>query len=398
MGSAQDAGSGYGPIGSFIGAGIDAFAHPDTSLNKKDKQALRDAGWTIERQGTFRKYITPDGQVVDNIQQLKNIAKQLRRNPPSPDITNTPPLIPALPLPNIPPLIIGAGRTILGQIPPLIIAGGLFWPSTAGKGSDLRDYWMKNAPQPRGPRTRGGRRGRARAKPRRGRRPRAVSKPKVPVTWPGRAGPVTISRPGRRAIPPPVVETGGNIPPRDTRPLPGTELGDWDKPWSRWEPPPGAIPKPAPAPTSSATSSATSSSPAKSSSTSSSKPGTAAPAIPGTPAPSVLAKIGLPTTVSGWLSMIGANIGPSLFQAFNPQPRAKPLPQLAPAPLTWPQASAVPYAAQQVASRECSCAKTRTRKRNTCRNPVTKRKRETRGGHKFVTVTKRLDCERGKQT
>lgn len=294
------------------------------------------------------------------------------------------------------PIAIPGGATVadvLGKVPGfgsiatrllgMSVAGLLLWPTAAGKGSDLRDFWAHNRPKTATPggRTRG-RRG-ARAKPRRGRRPRAVSPPKVPVTWPGRGGPVTIRRGGRAVPAPPATATvklpqpSGVLGPgwaRDTAGEPFTTPGSY------------GVPAKPTATSSRATSSstATSSRTATSSPPSMRTPPIAAPTV-ATPA------VGLPTMPGNWTDWL------SLFQpGTQPKPKVRPSPAPALAPLTQPNAAAVPYASPLTQTRECSCAKPKRKRRNECRNPVTKRKRETRGGHKFVTITKRLDCERGK--
>lgn len=297
--------------------------------------------------------------------------------PPAPG-ASTPPFLPSIDLPRIPPSITLPGfGSIFARAGGLLGAVGLFWPTAAGEGSDLRDYYAKNAPKPAGrPGARGRRRpGRQATRPRR--RPRAIG-------YPGRGGSVTIGKPNVRAVPPPAVLAGSQYP------IPRPPPGAWERD-TAGEPftTPGSYGVPA---TSSRTSSRTSSS---TSTSSSALPKVATPPIAGTgtAAPATTSTL---SKALGYLTTVAPFALPFLFPAQSPSASPRPALALAPAPapLTWPSTAAVPYAATD--ARECSCAKTKKRRKNTCRNPVTKRKRETRGGHKFVTITKRLDCERGK--
>jgi hypothetical protein len=390
-----EVGGGYGAVIAAIGANAGAIYRAlggggTRDLKQWERQQLYDAGFRKVGPNRWEKVNTATGNVdtIKNRKQAIKAAKELRF------IGSFPPIPPGHDA-SLPPLIAIPGGAsavdVLGRIPGygsaaarglgLGIAGLLLWPREAGRGSDLRDYWMKNAKPATGPRTRGGRRGRARAKGRRGRRPRAVAKPKVPVTWPGRGGPVTISR-GRVVTPPAVAIRTGKystnvLPPSwetDTAGEPGTTGRS-----------------------SSTSSSSTSSSSALPTSSASSP---AVPKVPvAAPGATVWSKLGLPTSWAGAMQLVTPYL---LANAFAPQPSRAPkfAPQVAPAPQLGPltASNVAPLAYAPARARDCSCARTKSRRKQTCRNPVTKRKRETRGGHRFVTTTKRLDCQRGKQT
>jgi hypothetical protein len=58
-------------------------------------------------------------------------------------------------------------------------------------------------------------------------------------------------------------------------------------------------------------------------------------------------------------------------------------------PLTSPFAYGVP---SRLKDDQCDCTRTRKRKKSTCTNPITSKRTRTRGGRKFRTITRRLDC------
>jgi len=263
-------------------------------------------------------------------------------------------------LPSVPPFIANLPNTLPGVgsvaariLGPLIVAG-LFWPSS----TSATDTIYGNAiPRPKatpGGRTRG-RRGR-RAIP----RPRPVAIPKP------RAGTPKILSNRRVSSPAQVIEDiqlGGSVTPplaipsssSSSAPLPrqNTTVRDSQSPF------PGTSPWPS-----------------------------SAPATPTTPATSPWAKVG---QIVG--PYIGGLISPLLSPGAQSLPRTQLATQTATDPLTQFNAAAVPFAASQAQTRDCSCAQTKKRRKKGCTNPVTSRTHRTRGGRKFVTVTRRIECQ-----
>lgn len=60
------------------------------------------------------------------------------------------------------------------------------------------------------------------------------------------------------------------------------------------------------------------------------------------------------------------------------------------APLTSPFAYGVP---SRPGEDQCDCSKRKKRKRSTCTNPITRRTTTTRGGRRYRTITRRIDCK-----
>lgn len=114
-----------------------------------------------------------------------------------------------------------------------------------------------------------------------------------------------------------------------------------------------------------------------------------APARPASPSPT---KIPTPTTpkVPPWLSDPLALLLPGLLR--QPQPARAPRPISL--PLTPPQQAPLAYPLQlptRVTADQCQCEQPK-RKRKQCSNPVVRRTKRTRGGRRFVTTTRRIDC------
>lgn len=295
--------------------------------------------------------ITPQQAFAIGQKQLKF---ESRTSPDVPPPTGGSVFVPALP--NVPPFIANLPNTMPGvgaaaaRILAPIIAVGLFWPSST---SSTDVIYGQEAARPRatpGGRTRGRRGRRARA------RPRPVA---VPKDRPGT--PRTISKRVVRAGPQVIedIRLGGEVAP------------------------PIALPSSS---SSSAPSTSSSSIPA---------PTTAGQGAWPYPSTSSPWPSSAPATSSPW-SKVAPYVAPFLGTLVGPflSPQAQPLPrtQLAPDPLTQANAAALPFAATQAQTRDCSCAKTKKRRKKGCTNPVTSRTHKTRGGRKFVTVTRRIEC------
>lgn len=271
-----------------------------------------------------------------------------------PALPNVPPFIS-----NLPNILPGVGSVASRILAPIIVAG-LFWPSSTSATDTIYGQARARPRATPGGRTRG-RRGR-RALP----RPRPVAIPKP------RTGTPKILSNRRVRAPAQVIEDiqlgGGVLPPL-------------------------AVPSSS---SSSAPSSSSSSVPAPTYGT------TAGPAaIPGTsPWPSSAPAPATPAATSPW-AKYGQLVAPFLSSAlgslFAPSlaavPSLAPSPALQPDPLTSVNTAALPFAATQAQTRDCSCAKTKKRKKKGCVNPVTSRTHRTRGGRKFVTVTRRIECQ-----
>ena len=294
----------------------------------------------------------------------------LTRIPPKPPTPDTmPPTTGSVGvgvLPNVPPFLVNVGRVLPGvgsvasRILGGIIAYGLFFPSSTSATDTIYGQARARPRATPGGRTRG-RRGR-RALP----RPRPVAIPKP------RTGTPKILSNRRVRSPAQVIEDiqlGGGIQP------------------------PLAIPSSS---TSSAPSSSTSSVPYPTTA------GQGAWPYPSTssPFPSSAPAAAPPATASPWVKW-GQLVAPYLMPFLSPGVSSQPMrftqpatqPQLQPDPLTQFQTSALPYAATQAQTKDCSCAKPKKRRKKGCTNPVTSRTHKTRGGRKFVTVTRRIECQ-----
>lgn len=391
--SGADTGGGAGSWdwwGSLGGLAGDPSG-PHTS--RKQRKYLESQGFVKQGgHGDNAVWIGPGGQVVIGQKQAIKMVRYLKKIAGVPKMppgqweemvgpqSSTPPFIPPLHDIRIPPSVIDAlpgWGSIFARAAAPFIAGALFWPTAAGQGSDLRDYYAKNAPRPAYPTGPRGRRVRGRAQPRRGRRPRAVPKPKLPppgVLNPGRPAAAVGTRARAQYLPAAKVLEAVTTAPVIAPPI--------------------AVPSSRTSSASSSRASSSASSSSSSSSSSSALPTVATPTISTVGTSSPAATSSLPSTVFDWLKM-AARLGmPYLGQSSARLPKLHLATQAA--PLTETQAGTLPYAMSSAAERDCSCARTKRRRKKTCRNPVTKRKRETRGGHRFVTITKRLDCERGK--
>lgn len=95
-------------------------------------------------------------------------------------------------------------------------------------------------------------------------------------------------------------------------------------------------------------------------------PGLPSPAIPGMP-----------------LSIFSPRATPNRVRL----PNRKPGDDTAPDPLTLFQPQAVPSPAEA-----CQCDKPRRRKKS-CSNPIVSRKKSTRGGRRYITTTRRIECQ-----
>lgn len=374
--------------GNLIRAGVDlaidainnAFSGGTQAPNANQQAALIAAGYTRAetnqanpRTRNLQNWIAPDGTIYGP-RTSREIAQQLIRTPPiAPPIT--PPSAgpsgpdqaggfpPSIPLPSIPglpsslplPPIIAAA---LPQALPAIITAGLFWPTAAGRGSDLRDLYAVPKATPKGrPRRRRSTRTRARpvATPGRG-NPFPGTVPK------GRGGPVTISRPAV-ARPQPVAVPARN-PWQPSRAIPGVKIDV------------GPIKAPAPA------------------------------QIPRTVTQRVQAVLSNPL-VRGIVGPIVSGALGSLFVKSPAQrlgrvnlPNTIPSPLPLTNPLTAVQTQALPYArafpATQAATQEQDCSCRPARKKRTkkpCKNPVTSRRSFARDGSRFITVTRQVKCQ-----
>lgn len=358
--------------------------HRSPPMRPEEVQALRDTGWTKKNHA----WISPTGHKVEKRINARMYAWQAQAQLARAAKLNTASAVDTMPLPSVPGFGISVEaaailRTIVGGV----IAGGLLWPRTAGEGSDLYrrlpdgTLAVPGAALPRpgaGGRTRGGRRGRSKSKRRSRRRPRAVTLPPPPVVG-------GVARPGRVA----------RTAPR-TADRPGAAVLERVMTGNR-PPPPVAVPSEQPA-TSSRSSSSSRSSPAT-------MPGTSSPAIPAPSVPAPVPATVPPATAApslpSWLVKGAELVLPAAFAyltrapATSPSVRtsSQPQQQLAAQALTSLQTAAVPFAATQAQSDRCSCAKPRKRKKDACRNPVTRRTKRERDGATYITTTRRIECQ-----
>lgn len=357
-----------------------AGRNPNRGPSKHQQERLAAGGYTrvVEPVRTGKGaqsrviYTGPDGQRLSQVQARQLARAWNRAGMPTGPIRSAPVSTPVsagwggpsiadrLPpfpqgsqLPRIPPsLVIGAAAALLRFARGLPLAIGLWWPTAAGEGSDLRDlYPAVAAPQTR-PRSRPRRR-RIRTQPRPVALPRPQAPPKV-APRPG-AGPVTISRP--------VVRPGARV-------LEGIV----------------PAPKPIPAPVSVTRSSI------ERSLASASR--AAVREISQTAAPPTVAPSAIPSwlkTVAPFLPLLSPLL-PSASPASSPVARPSSLPWLN--PLTQVQSNAAHYVATEAQTDPCERARTRNRKKRKkgCRNPRVSSKTYSRGGKRFQTITRRLEC------
>jgi hypothetical protein len=395
MAEAGGGGSVPGVIVDFVIGGIkNVFSPGPRRPTAEDAAILRDRGWemgTNRSSGFVPGLILPGKGAIQAVWQdaagnqysqdaARRAAEAYRAQweqvppiPPGHD-ASTPPLIPGLPLPSIPPFIAGAVRAlpwpVLGGP---IGAGVLMWPTAAGTGADLRDLYA--IPKPATP---GGRRGR-------GRRRRARARPRAapgrgnpfPPAAPGRGGPVTIrTRPGV-AVPPAV---------RVVSPA-------W-KP-SRASLPPVKIPKQvikAPAPAR-VPMTRTQTAVAKAKAVMTSPLFKYATNILNSPLFNLFQPKATAATVQA-PSLGQPSLGQIVLPGVSNQPglNLNPLTATNLAGLQYSRALALNPAA--VGEQDCSCRPMRKkRKGKPCKNPVTSRKSFKRNGSKFVTTTKEIKCQ-----
>jgi hypothetical protein len=114
------------------------------------------------------------------------------------------------------------------------------------------------------------------------------------------------------------------------------------------------------------------------------------PAIPKAPAiwPYIRDQIIAPLVKEQLLSLAQPKLGRIKL------PQAQPFPELALAPQTDPLTSfysaAVPFSATK--TKACSCATTKRKKKKSCSNPVSSKRKFTRGNQKYITTTRRIEC------
>lgn len=183
-----------GPVGAAIAAAISLaggllYKGRDSPGPGQRKRLIEFGYKRIAKQ----KWLSPDGRVLGG-QRAAKIGKALNRAVRAGRIAAPVMQSAADVISSIPPQWYGRAAAAVGgvlrQIPAIAVVGGLFWPTAAGRGSDLRDFYAKNVakPLPKGPSRRRGRR-RAKVRPRKTR----VLRPPLPV--PARApGPVAIQR------------------------------------------------------------------------------------------------------------------------------------------------------------------------------------------------------------
>jgi hypothetical protein len=382
-----DSGGSFNPLDAAIRWGVETAVDVIGNVasggprgpTANQQQVLIDAGYTRTTGYRTVNWVSPTGQVIGN-ESARGVARQLIRNPPAAPIAPAAPASPtgpsvadqasipglpaSIPLPNIPglpqsiplPPIVGP---IITQALPAVIAAGLFWPTTAGQGSDLRDLYA--VPKPRTGTGRRSRRRRARARP----ATRPVAGNPFPAVPKGRGGPVTISRGNARALPAPVAtarnpyQPGPKIPPVTVSPPNIRVSAPATIPSNVWQ--------------------------------------TAQRAVASIPTPIKQAAVG------GLLALLTSNlsrsrVGAQLGRVTLPGTSALPTPALS--PLTAVQNAGLSYAralspAQSLAQeQDCSCRPVRKkRKKDACKNPVTSRRSFKRDGKKFVTTTKELKCQ-----
>jgi len=355
--------------GNLIEAGVrlgidainSAFSGGTMGVNRQQRVAFEQAGGSIIAAGTKAERFQYGGELITR-QQVRQIANATIRTPP---ITNTPPIssagIPGIgTLPSIPGLpggpsiadlpLPGFGSVLSRVVAPFIVAG-LFWPRSAGRGSDLRDYYAVPAPAV-GPK----RRGRRRTRRRSATRPAAVPVPRPRSS----SGPVTLTRP-RVAAPPRVAVRTPPIKRPTTPPIPASmppkiviDTGVASLPAS--------VPRPAAIPTS----------------TWQRAWSTVQPFLP---------------LAAPFLSFVRSpSVSPRPYQspAVSPFPVPSPLTQAQTQPLSF----ASPYAVPQTRTDRCSCPKTRQKKkRNECRNPIVSKRKRSKDGRNFVTTTREIKCQ-----
>lgn len=98
----------------------------------------------------------------------------------------------------------------------------------------------------------------------------------------------------------------------------------------------------------------------------------------------------VPTRIPTWLSDPLALLAPALLR----QPQSQAAPRLISRPLTPPQQAPLAYPLQvptRVTADQCQCEQPK-RKRKQCSNPVVRKTKRTRGGRRYVTTTRRIDC------
>jgi len=373
--------------GNLVRAGVElavdainsAFSGGTQAPNANQQAALIAAGYVLQEQNqanprtrNLQNWISPAGEIFGP-RTSRRIAIELIRSPPPPPPPIAGPSAPdqaglgfpaSIPLPNIPGLPSSIPfppifAPVIGQVLPAIITAGLFWPTAAGRGSDLRDLYGIPKPAPKG-RGRGrGRRARTRA------RPRAVpgrGNPFPAAGVKGRGGPVTISRPAR-ARPQPVAVPARN-PYVPGKKIPGIKIDV------------GPIKAPAPARIPATV-------------------GQRAAAILRNPYIAGILNSGLSAGIASLFvkspsARIGRvelpNVGPSPLPALNPLTAANPA--------ALPYSAAFPRTNAATQEQDCSCRPVRKRsKKKPCKNPVTSRRSFKRGSRKFVTTTKELKCQ-----
>jgi hypothetical protein len=265
-----------------------------------------------------------------------------------------PPYVPPGNVPRVPPRI--ALPSIAGFLTTgvgLLIAAGMLWPRSAGRGSDLRDYDFA-VPAPAAPPGRRPRRRRGRVLPPPGipgsiPRPAAVPRPRTS------SGPVTISAP--RTSSPPAIAVPGQLPAPRTIPSPA--------PVPRTQPAPTVMPTVVPAQLPSY--------------------------YPATiPAPRTLPPATTAPRIPAWAYVVPflPLRSPSLSPVASPSPlpltqlQADPLASVRPMPLAVPQTDAC---AQQR-------ARERRRRKQACKNPVVSRTIRRKGSVRYSIVTRKLVC------
>jgi len=114
------------------------------------------------------------------------------------------------------------------------------------------------------------------------------------------------------------------------------------------------------------------------------------PAIPASPSiwPYIRDQIIAPLVKEQLLSLAQPKLGRIKL------PKAQPFPELALAPQTNPltafYSAAVPFSATK--TKACSCASTKRKKKKSCSNPVSSKRKFTRGNQKYITTTRRIEC------
>lgn len=104
------------------------------------------------------------------------------------------------------------------------------------------------------------------------------------------------------------------------------------------------------------------------------------PSVPPTP---------IPTKFDPWTLLPLLLTPPGAKPGRVRTPVQSPLPM--DAPLTSPFAYGVP--SPRTGEDQCDCTKRKKRKKSHCTNPITRRTTRTRGGRRYRTITRRLDCK-----